>query len=326
MTAAAQGNFSGKRLVIFGAGYVGAAVAREAVARGMHVTALTRNQAKAEVLRASGMEVVVADLASGTWHGQIAGGADFVLNCVSSGGGGVAGYNHSYLGGMNSILQWASAPGNAAGTLVYTSSTSVYPQGGGITVDETAPTDGPAERPQVLVAAENALRGAALPSALGGLPSPRSTEKSVAGNGQITSGACKRWFILRLAGIYGPGRHHLLEQVRAGEISGRGDFHLNLIHLEDICAAVWAAFNAPTEIRNEILNVADDGAATKMEIVSWIAAQRGIAVPRFTGEPASGRRSVTPDRVISNAKLKAMLAWAPRYPGFREGYAALLRA
>jgi phosphoglycerate dehydrogenase-like enzyme len=33
----------GKRLVIFGCGYVGTAVAREALAAGVHVEALTRN-------------------------------------------------------------------------------------------------------------------------------------------------------------------------------------------------------------------------------------------------------------------------------------------
>ena len=53
----AHGNFSGKRLVVFGCGYVGGAVAREARERGMRVTALTRNAAKAIPLREAGIEV-----------------------------------------------------------------------------------------------------------------------------------------------------------------------------------------------------------------------------------------------------------------------------
>jgi nucleoside-diphosphate-sugar epimerase len=40
--------------------------------------------------------------------------------------------------------------------------------------------------------------------------------------------------------------------------------------------------------------------------------------------PAAGRREVTPDRVIVNAKAKAMLGWRPEYPTFREGYGKIL--
>lgn len=297
MSGPAHGNFSGKRLVIFGCGYVGAEVARQALARGLRVTALTRNEAKAAALRESGVEAVVADLAGDTWHGQIAGGADFVLNCVSSGGGGIDGYRRSYLEGMASMLAWARTRG-AAGTIIYTGSTSVYPQGGGALVDETAATDGAGERAQILAETENLMRA--------------------------NNGACARWFVLRLAGIYGPGRHRLLEQVRAGEVAGRGDHRLNLIYRDDIVAAVWAAFGAAPAVANGVFNLADDAAATKAEIVSWLAARLGVAAPRFTGEPAAGRREATPDRVIANAKAKAVLGWRPAYPSFHEGYEKIL--
>jgi nucleoside-diphosphate-sugar epimerase len=319
MTADAHGNFSGKRLVIFGAGYVGSAIAREGIARGMQVTALTRNEIRAAALREAGATAVVADLATDAWHQQIAGGAEFVLNCVSSGGGGVVGYERSYLGGMKSIVAWAMARG-AVGTIVYTSSTSVYPQDGGVLVDETATTNGGGERARVLVAAEETLRAGAAAD-VGRVPSPASSPKRGEGTPPTAVSLCARWFILRLAGIYGPGRHHLLEQVRAGEVSGRGDYHLNLVHLEDICSAIWAVLGAPPEVRNEILNIADDGAATKAEITTWIAAQLGVPAPRFTGEPAAGRRSMTPDRIIASAKAKTLLGWSPRYGSFREGYA-----
>ena len=282
--------------MILGCGYVGAAVAREAVARGCRVTALTRNEGKAAALRADGVEVVVADLATDAWHGQIAGGAEWVLKCVSSGGGGVEGYRHSYLAGMISVLGWARAHG--AGTIVYTGSTSVYPQGGGVTIDETAPTEGAGERAEILLEAEARLRA--------------------------NEGACARWFVLRLAGIYGPGRHHLLEQVRAGEVAGRGDHRLNLIYRDDIVAGIWAAWRAAPGVENGIFNLADDGAAPKAEIAAWLAGRLGVPVPRFTGEPAAGRREVTPDRVIVAAKAKALLGWRPGTPTFREGYEKIL--
>jgi nucleoside-diphosphate-sugar epimerase len=305
MLTDAHGFFLGKQLVIFGAGYVGGELARQALARGLRVTTLTRNAEQAAALAALGAEAIVADLAGEAWHGRIAGGAEFVVNCVSAGGGGLEGYRRSYLEGMASILAWARARG-AAGTLVYTSSTSVYPQDGGATVEETAPTGGAGERAQLLLEAEAQLR------------TPEKT-------GGAANLPCSRWFILRLAGIYGPGRHHLFEQVRAGEIAGRGDYHLNLIHRDDIVAAMWSSLGAPTNVANEIFNVADDRAALKGEITAWLAAQLGVPAPRFTGEPAAGRRAVTPDRVIANTKLKTLLGWQPHYPSFREGYAGIIR-
>ena len=303
MPAVAPGIFDGKRLVVFGAGYVGGAVVREAVKLGLRVTALTRNAEKAAALAATGIDVVTAELASDAWHARIPGGVDFVLNCVSSGGGGVEGYRRSYVEGMQSILAWAKSSGGV-GTLLYTSSTSVYPQSGGVRVDETAPTQGAGEAALVLIEAEDLLRS-------------------------VSSDSVQRWFILRLAGIYGPARHHLLDQLRAGEteLGGRGDHRLNLIHRDDIVSAVLAAFAAqPEKVADEIFNLADDTAAPKSDVVDWLAAQLGRAAPKFTGSSVVGRRAVTPDRVIANDKIKAVLGWHPHYPDFRAGYRALLEA
>ena len=288
---------AGRHLVIFGCGYVGAAVARWALSAELRVTALTRNQASAIVLREVGINTVVADLASAAWHDAIEAAPDFAVDCVSPGGGGTEAYRHSYLEGMESIAAWASARG-AIGTFIYTSSTSVYPQGDGAQIDETAPLHAATDRAQVLIDAEAKLRG--------------------------STSAWRRWFILRLAGIYGPGRHHLLEQVRAGEVAGSGEHHLNLIHRDDIVTAIAACLTAPASIGNEVFNVVDAGRARKAEIVNWSAEQLGLPSPRFTGGPAGGRRMVTPDRVISGEKLKTTLQWQPRYSTFREGYANLL--
>src|SRR5690348_1915979 len=130
-------SLANKRLVIFGCGYIGSAVARAALAAGARVEALTRNPNKATALRQAGLSnVVVADLATADWHTAISGGADFVLNTVSSGG--PENYRRSYVDGMRSILAWAARGPRPVGTFVYTSSTAVYPQGGGASVDESA--------------------------------------------------------------------------------------------------------------------------------------------------------------------------------------------
>jgi nucleoside-diphosphate-sugar epimerase len=293
---------AGRRLVVFGAGYVGGALARRAAADGWRVTALTRNPDTAAALRAAGCAVVVARLDADDWWDapELRDGAERVAVTVAAGGGGAEGYRRSYVDGLASVVGWARrSVERGTGHLIYTSSTSVYPQGGGARVTEADPVGGEAETTRALVEAERIADG---------WPGPAT--------------------ILRLAGIYGPGRTHLVGQVRRGEASGHPEAHLNLIHRDDIvaaCAAVWARGGAGGA-GAEIFNLADEGAATKGEVVAWLAARLGVGAPVFTGAPAGGRRMVTPDRIIDAGRARTVLGWRAGRPTFREGYAEVLAA
>ncbi|HRE82067.1 MAG TPA: NAD-dependent epimerase/dehydratase family protein [Opitutaceae bacterium] len=287
------------RLWVFGAGYVGSALCRQALAAGWQVRALTRNAGTAALLQNDGIECVVADIASKDWHENVGRWPDAVVNCVSSGGGGLDGYRRSYLEGAASLAAWRAAA-RFTGTTVYTGSTSVYPQGAGQSLDETADTgSGTTELGEILLQTERTL-----------MDGPGRT------------------FILRLSGIYGPGRHHLLDALRAGEtcLPGRGDFHLNLVHRDDIVKAIGCAIGAEPDITGGIFNITDDTPSLKQEVVSWLAEKLGKPTPTFSGEPASGRRRIVPDRIVLNRKAKAILGWSPAFPSFREGYAAILGA
>lgn len=295
-------SLSGKRLVIFGCGYVGSALAEAALAAGAAVEALTRNPAKAAALQAQGVRTIVADLATVDWHARLAGGADYAVNCVSSGG--AENYRASYVGGMQSVLTWAAKGPVPVGTLVYTSSTAVYPQGGGVVVDETANAPGGTPNGAIIRESEILLQSA-----------PAS--------------AVRRHFILRLAGIYGPGRHHLLDQLRAGTgpLGGSGDHRLNLAHRDDIVAAILACLQAPAGIGSGVFNVADSAPALRAEVVAWLAQQLGRTAPDFDGSTTMRRGGAPmPDRIISNALIQRALGWRPRYPDYRAGYGAILGA
>ena len=220
------------------------------------------------------------------------------MNTVSSGGPDQ--YWQSYVVGMQSILSWAGRTG-PIGTLVYTSSTSVYPQGEGATVDETAWAPGATPNGRIISESEVLLKNA--------------------------PPAVKRYFILRLAGIYGPDRHHLLDQLRAGAtaLNGSGDHRLNLAHRDDIVAAILACLAAPPETESGIFNVADTAPATRAEVVAWLCAQLGRPVPAFDGSTTARRGGAPmPDRIISSRKIQRELGWRPRYPDYRAGYADLL--
>ncbi len=291
-----------RRLVIFGCGYVGSAVAEAALAAGARVEALTRNAEKALALRAAGLgNVMVADLASAAWHGRIAEAPDFVVNTVSSGG--PDRYRASYVGGMESIVAWASAGSRPVGTMVYTSSTSVYPQGGGAVVDETADAPGATPNGAIIRESEKILENAPV-------------------------SAIRRRFILRLAGLYGPARHHLLDQLREGvkTLNGSGAHRLNLAHRDDVVAAIFACLGAPSAVGDAIFNVADKAPAPRGEVVQWLAEQLKCPPPGFDGTATSRRAGAPmPDRVISSEKIHRLLSWSPKYPDYREGFAAILK-
>jgi len=294
-----------RRLVIFGCGYVGEAVAQRALAQGWQVEALVRRPERAEALRQQGIAALASRLVEGDWTAQIAPGADAVVVAISAGGGGAEGYRAAYVAGLARVRAWAARA--RVGTLVYTSSTGVYPQGGGLRIDEAAPVHPPG----------GGTTGSALVEA----------EAEVVRG--VAEGAWERGVVLRLAGIYGPGRHYLLDQLRQGqtEFAGSGDLHLNLIHRDDAAGAIWACLgNSIPGI--DVFNVADGHPARKAEVVGWLAQQLGLPAPVFRAEAAGPRAAARggpmPDRIIVADRLRAATGWEPRFPDYRAGYRAIL--
>jgi nucleoside-diphosphate-sugar epimerase len=299
MNQVEQQLFFKKHCVVFGAGYVGRQVVAKALNYGAQVTALTRNPQTCRELRELGAKVVCNDIATPQWHSSIKEPVDFVLNSVAAGAADMSSYERSYLHGMKSLIDWLCQ--RAPRRVVYTSSTSVYPQGGSLLVDETFSLAAGNDKSSLLVGAEQLLVEAST-----NYPFPA--------------------VILRLAGIYGPGRHHLLDQILedCGVFPGRGESHLNLIHRDDIVNAVFIAWSRADHPNVKAYNLVDDGRATRSEIVNWLCEQLGKPRITFSGEPAALRRRITPDRIISNALIKRELGWSPEYSTFREGYAKIL--
>ncbi len=289
-------------IAVLGGGYVGGALVRRALEKGMRVSALTRNPATAAALNRMGaVNVVCTDLESEAWHDRITPRQDIVVNCVGSGGGGVEGYRRSYVRGQESINRWLSRGG--ASILLYTGSTGVYPQDDGSVVDETCPAGGHSEYADVLLEAERKVIEDA--------------------------GRAELRYVLRLAGIYGPARHYMLDRVlsEAGTIRGNGEDIMNAVHLDDVCGAAWAVIEGSEAGTGGIYNVVDDCPAKRSEVAGWLAMKTGRRVPRFDVEAEGfrpGRRRAR-NRRISNEKLKQVFSWRPVFPTFREGYERILK-
>jgi nucleoside-diphosphate-sugar epimerase len=136
--------------------------------------------------------------------------------------------------------------------------------------------------------------------------------------------------ILRLAGIYGPGRS-ALDNVRRGtarRIAKPGQV-FNRIHVADIAQAIEAAF---ARRANGIFNVVDDEPTPARDPIVFAASLLGVAPPpeipfaeaRVTmSEFAASFYSDV--KRVRNGKLKSALGVTLKFPSYREGLSALYR-
>ena len=139
---------------------------------------------------------------------------------------------------------------------------------------------------------------------------------------------------LRYGGFYGPGtglapggEQWEAVQARKFPLVGDGGGVWSFIHIEDAAAATLAALEHWTP--GEIYNVVDDEPAPVREWLPAIAAAIGAPPPRkvprwvarLMGEHVVALMCEV--RGASNAKARRELDWAPRWPTWREGFAAL---
>ncbi len=183
---------------------------------------------------------------------------------------------------------------------VYTSSTSVYGQNDGSVVTEQSPTEPAAETARVLLETEKLLLEAAQQK---GFPS----------------------VILRVAGIYGPGRGYWLKKFLEGASAAEAetDRILNMVHRDDVVGSILAALACGRA--GEIYNIVDDEPVAQSTFFQWLACElkRDPAVQTDAGPVIRSKRGTT-NKKVSNQKLRAELGYRLKHPTFREGYAEQL--
>jgi nucleoside-diphosphate-sugar epimerase len=136
--------------------------------------------------------------------------------------------------------------------------------------------------------------------------------------------------ILRLAGIYGPGRNALIN-LRRGEarrIIKPGQV-FNRAHVDDI--AEISRLVLTRNLKGQIWNVADEEPAPPQDVVAYAAALLGVEPPpeeQFEEARLSpmAREFYADNKQVSIAKAKAELGFMPAYPTYREGLKALAEA
>ncbi len=136
--------------------------------------------------------------------------------------------------------------------------------------------------------------------------------------------------LMRIAGIYGPGRSAFdsLRAGRARRILAPGHC-FGRIHRDDIAGATWAAMRHPPA-GARVLNLVDDLPEESAVVTAYAAALLGLAVPegvplnRAWPEMSPMARSFWSDnRRVSGRLTQQALGYGWRYPTYREGLAAI---
>lgn len=204
-------------------------------------------------------------------------------------------YRRAYLDGPARVLDRLAEAGVTPARVLLVTSTAVYGDQHGGWVDEATPTEPSTETGAVLVAAERALHDRAeLPTTIA----------------------------LRLAGVYGPGRTRLIDQVRAGRATiPSTPSYGNRIHRDDAARAIITLCTELDEVAETYVGV-DHAPVDKAEVLAFLADELGLARP----EPAAERDRGTTRGGTKRARNDRLVAtgFTFTYPTYREGYRAVL--
>ncbi|BAB51246.1 SDR family oxidoreductase [Mesorhizobium japonicum] len=278
---------SEKQILIFGAGYSGKAFAR-ANRDAATILGTTRSREKFAALRQAGITPLLFD---GALTGEIGEALQKTTHLVISvapeeAGDPVLNAAREAIAGMPA-LEWIG----------YLSTVGVYGDHGGAWVDETAACRPVSKRSVMRVEAEQAW-----------LKLGKEIGKPVA--------------ILRLSGIYGPGRNALvnLENGTARRLV-KPDQVFNRIHCDDIAGALWQLIDGNT---GGIFNVTDDEPAPPQDVVAYAASLMGVEpppeIPFDTAQLSPMARSFYGEnKRVANAAIKAA-GYSLRFPDYRAAF------
>ena len=283
-------------MLVVGCGYVGRRLARTLGDEGS-VTGVVRSEGSAEVLAGEGIQPLIADLDAATPPPlPLAGEAVFYFAPPPR-----SGRKDARMARFLGACERDAAPCR----IVYISTTGVYGDCGGEWVDETRPVNPAEDRAWRRVDAERRLQ-----------------RWSEATGSEVV--------ILRVPGIYGPGRLPLarlkkrLPLVRAEEAPWTNRIHVD--DLVNVCLAAMACGRP-----GAIYHAADGHPSTMVDYFNRIADLTGLPRPPQV-TLAEAERVLSPgmlaymreSRRIANRRMRGELGVELRYPTLEEGLLACL--
>ena len=188
-----------------------------------------------------------------------------------------------------------------AKSITYLSTTGVYGDLGGGWAFEWTPTNPQSDRAKRRVLAETQWQGADRPLR-----------------------------IVRLPGIYGPGRSPF-DRLRAGTASQiiKAEQVFSRIHVDDIATGLEAMLLRPKALG--VFHLCDDLPVPPEHVIQFAADHLGLPAPEpvaFASAALSPMASsfYAECKRISNARAKSALGWSPEYKNYKQGLLAILEA
>lgn len=283
------------RLMIFGAGFSGLAIARALASDCDFAGGTTRSEERFAKLEAAGLVPLIyqGGIPDGDLRTHMAGITHLVMSIAPDAEGDplLAAFSDGLKNHLPA-LEWAG----------YLSTVGVYGDHGGDWVDEETICKPVSKRSVARVEAEQGWQA-------------------------LADAADVPLAILRLSGIYGPGRN-ALKTLDAGNARRliKPDQVFNRIHVSDIGGAT--ALLARNNLGG-IFNVTDDLPAPPQDVVSHAAELMGVVPPPETDfETADltpmARSFYGENKRVANARIKAA-GFSFAYPDYKEGLGALWR-
>lgn len=279
------------KVLIVGAGDVGGRIATELAELGHDVWALRRTPQVGQSFAGGGtLRWLVGDVTKAETL-NLPLGLEVVIYALAPSESGMAAYEQVYVGGARAMQQ--ALKGQSLNRQFWLSSTGVYGEDAGEWIDETTPALPKRDTAKLLLQAEDVVRQSSWPST-----------------------------IVRLGGLYGPGRVRLLRWVRdARPIQVAPPSWTNRLHVADAASLVVHLVQqslAGCSVEPLLLGV-DDAPTPQHEVLAWLAQQLEL--------PTSPEKAVEPNasqgKRVRNLALQRS-GYALRYPSFRDGYLTLL--
>lgn len=266
------------RILIAGCGDVGSALGVKLSALSHHVYGLRRtiNQLP------DCIHAISADLCDKETLSDLP-DTDILVYCAAASGRSENDYQQAYIDGFNNVF--AALP-NPPKHLFFTSSTSVYGQHQHEWIDEQSPTE--ADQPSAKIM--------------------RQAELAVLEKGNAT--------VVRFSGIYGPGRNHLINTVRAGTIAPKNPLHYsNRIHRDD-CAGVLTHLIQKISKGNIIASIylaSDPNPSPIHDITAWLAEQLNVEITQEKPIRRGGSKRCNSQRLQQSG-------YQFLYPDYKSGF------
>ncbi|MDX1530486.1 MAG: SDR family oxidoreductase [Rhodothermales bacterium] len=260
---------------VLGCGWLGLPLAEQLARRGLTVRGSTTTPEKKEPIREAGADPHLVRVGRDVEGDDLPGffGVDLLVFTLPPSGSDDVPYPD------RAAAVHRAAEAHGTGWVIMTSSTSVYPD-----LDRTVTeTDAGAEP---------------------GLPLHRHGPDVLAAERALASNAYDLT-VLRLAGLYGYGRHPARYFAGRHDIPD-GDAPVNLVHRDDVIGAIEAVLER--EARGEIFNVCAEAHPARRHLYPAAAQRLGLEPPTFAdGSPAPFKR-------VSCRRLKERLDYRHRYP------------